>query len=148
MTEKLLRRSALLVLFIFFLNTLATFFFWYSRIWWFDMPMHFLGGLFIGLISVFLFEKYVRPRRPIARFISSPALFYIGVVAVIAVGWEYYELFIDMYFGTHAIHLLDTLSDICFDLAGGATSLLYIFARYPFYSPPKLFTKESNTHEG
>ena len=121
-----------MVALIFLFNTGATFFFWYSRIWWFDMPMHFAGGLFISLITVFVVEKYLRPRRYIAQDHSVISR-YLIIFLCIAIGWEVYEIAVDVYFSTHTTYLLDSLSDICFDLAGGALGLVYIFMRYPFY---------------
>ena len=44
-----------LIFVIFFINYLAMTFHWYSSIWWFDMPMHFMGGLWLGLIFILLF---------------------------------------------------------------------------------------------
>lgn len=96
------------------------------------MPMHFAGGLFISLITVFVVEKYVRGRRPIAGD-SSVIPKYFGIFLIIAIGWELYEIAVDVYFVTHTTYLFDSLSDICFDLAGGALGLVYIFTRYPFY---------------
>jgi len=97
--------------------------------WWFDMMMHFLGGFFLSLVIVFVVEKYFSEFKDLKR----PLLFFMALVGIMAIAWEFYELFIDIYFGSDEIHLLDSLSDICFDLAGGALGLLYIIKRYPFY---------------
>ena len=94
--------------------------------------MHFLGGMFISLFLVFIFEKYIRPRKDFYA-IRNPIYLFILTLLIVSIGWEFYELAIDIYFGTHMVHLLDSLSDICFDLSGGAFGLLYIIKRYTFY---------------
>ena len=33
------------------INLPATFFYWYSLVWWFDMSMHFLGGVAVFYLS-------------------------------------------------------------------------------------------------
>ena len=52
--EKLLKRMTLMVFFIFVINFLAMKFYWYSSLWWFDMPMHFLGGFFLGMLGIYI----------------------------------------------------------------------------------------------
>ncbi|MDQ5930921.1 MAG: hypothetical protein QG674_85, partial [Patescibacteria group bacterium] len=32
-------------------------FYWYSAIWWFDIPMHILGGAFLALLLGAIFFK-------------------------------------------------------------------------------------------
>ena len=53
--RKLLIRLVLFIFLIFLLNYLAMKFYWYSSIWYLDMPMHFLGGAWLGLAYIYLF---------------------------------------------------------------------------------------------
>lgn len=50
MHKRLLLSACILILFIWLINTVASSFYWYSAMWWFDIPMHILGGLFLALI--------------------------------------------------------------------------------------------------
>ncbi len=133
MLNKLLSRLTVLVFFIFIVQITGIHFHWFYLIWWFDMPMHFLGGVFIGLLLVFLIEKNIKLKFSFPTIEAFPLLSYILLIALIGILWEYFELIIDVYTGNHLINILDTFSDISFDIAGGALSLLYIGFRYPFF---------------
>ncbi|MEK7569536.1 MAG: hypothetical protein AAB500_01430 [Patescibacteria group bacterium] len=98
---------------ILIINFAAMKFHWYYTIAWFDMPMHFLGGLWIG----FALFYFARGELSFVKF--------IGWVLGIGVLWEVFELFNNHYFGTQdPFDLLDTLSDFLFDLLGGTAAYL------------------------
>lgn len=106
---------------ILFLASLgAYFFYWYSTIWWFDMPMHFTGGYFVAISIVYLLFK-IRKEKQLPTYLK---LFLL----VFAVGflWEVYEFVVDAYFNTHTIVLMDSFSDLCFDMAGAITAFFFI----------------------
>jgi len=109
--------------FIFIVNTLALKFYWYSSIWYLDIIMHFLGGLWLGIFFIY---AYVRSAR---TNISIPYLlvfvFFIGLL------WEFFELGVYNYIGGNAFDALDTFTDLCFDLVGGWVAyLLYVRLGY------------------
>ncbi len=119
--NKLLKRVVVLVFFIFFINYLATAFYWYTSVWWFDMPMHFLGGFWIGLVCIWFFSS---------KEISLPVLAkIILLVLIIGVGWELFEILVNSFLAKNSFNILDTLSDIFFDLAGGTAALLYFLRK-------------------
>ncbi len=113
-----------LVAFIFILNSTAQTQFLYWKYWYFDMPMHFLGGVFLGFLAiyvlVFIFKKPVISKKYL--FIFQVFLF----VLVLSIAWELYEFFIDHTFTVRNPNYIDTLSDLFFDLAGGCVSLLFL----------------------
>ncbi len=119
--KKFLIRLALLIFFIFLLNYLATKFYWYSSVWYLDMLMHFLGGFWLGLVSIYLFPSLfkVNPLRSILK------IFFI--VLFIGIGWEIFEILIDKFITQNSFNLLDTASDIFFDVAGGLVAVFYFF---------------------
>ncbi len=91
MLQKLLKRLGIVVIFIFFINTLATFFYWYYSIWWFDMPMHFMGGLFAILLVIFVAERYFNFRnRTAAHTALEQIIFLILVAVLVGIVWEYF----------------------------------------------------------
>jgi hypothetical protein len=117
--QDLLKTSLWLVIFIFFLNSVAMKFHWYYSIWWFDMPMHFAGGLFIGLITLVFF-----PRRPILHAFLT--VLFIGIF------WELFEFSLDTFITYNTHNYLDTWSDIAFDLAGGFSASAFFLYTYKY----------------
>ncbi len=117
--KKLIKRLTYLILFIFVINFLANKLYWYSSIWWFDMPMHFLGGFWI--ISLYLFSS---------QKISIKLIFKILLlVLIVGIGWEIFEVLVNDIVSQNPFNALDTFSDIFFDLSGGAMATLYFFKR-------------------
>ena len=119
--KKLSIRVGSLVIFIFIVNYLAMKFYWYSSVWWFDMPMHFLGGLWLGLAFVWFFFNKEFNWKLILKIILGVLL--IGIL------WEIFEVILNNYTTQLPFNTLDTLSDIFFDLAGGTFAVLYFLKR-------------------
>lgn len=121
--KEILKKAAILGTAIFFVNYIAMKFYWYSSIWWFDMPMHFFGGIFLASISIFIiYHKFI-------SFNLKHQILFVGVsVFAIGVGWEVFEIFIDKFITLQTFNSLDTTSDILFDLSGGFF-LLLLFLR-------------------
>lgn len=115
------KKILLLIGVIFVLHFAASMFYWYSSIWYFDMPMHFMGGFFLGLA----FFWYLWPDQLSTRTMLP----IVAGVLVVGVGWEVFELIFINVVAANSFHALDTFSDICFDLAGGFTALLYASAK-------------------
>ena len=116
-SKKLLIRLILIIFLIFLLSYLAMEFYWYSSIWYLDMPMHFLGGFWLGLIVIYLFflkDDVFKSIFKILFFVSS-----------IGIGWEIFEIVVNNYVTQNYFNYLDTISDIFFDLSGGLFAILY-----------------------
>ncbi len=125
--KKFLIRLIFLIFFIFLLNYLAMKFYWYSSIWYFDMPMHFLGGFWLGLASLYFF--------PSKNFSFKAVLKVFLIVLFVGLSWEIFEIIIDRVITGDLFNTLDTLSDICFDLSGG------LFAFFILQKELSLFQK-------
>ena len=109
-----------LVLFIAVVNGLANEFSWYWRIPWLDMPMHFLGGFWVGSVALWFYSPGV--------FKRSFYIYLTSLVAVIVVGtlWELFEFNIDTLTVVSGQNgMLDTSSDIMFDIIGGTVAAAY-----------------------
>ncbi len=121
MRKKSLPLSLLaLILFIAVLNGLANEFSWYWRIPWFDMPMHFLGGLWLGSVALWWYTHNA-VLTPLRIFLIS-----LTTVLVVGVLWEFFEFSVDtvvIISGQNGI--LDTTTDIIFDIIGGITAAMY-----------------------
>jgi len=85
------------------------------------MPMHFLGGFWLGLALIWLFSVKELSFKIIFKIILG--VFFIGIL------WELFEISIDKTITQNPFNILDTISDMCFDLAGGAFSIIYFFKR-------------------
>jgi len=116
-SKKLLVRLVFVVFFIFLLNYLALEFYWYSSIWYLDMPMHFLGGFWLGLILILFLRIEEISFKSILKIIIGVLLF--GFL------WEIFEIVINKTITENFFNILDTISDIFFDFAGGLFAILY-----------------------
>lgn len=118
---KLLKPLIYLIFFILVMNFLANKFYWYSSIWYLDIIMHFLGGLWLGLAFIYLFS----PQDHSFNSVFKILLF----VLLIGVGWEVFEIAVNDVITKNPFNYLDTLSDIFFDLSGGLCAILYVWSR-------------------
>lgn len=119
--KKILIRITSLILFISILNLIILKFHWYFSIWWSDMPMHFLGGFWLGLIFIW----FLKPKN-----LTLNAIFKIILgVLIVSLLWEVFEILVNRATIQDPFNTLDTLSDICFDLAGGFISIFYFVKR-------------------
>jgi len=119
--RKLFNRQALLVAFIALVNYGAIKFHWYYSLWWFDMPMHFLGGMWVAMLIVWYLADH--------RFsIDSVGRAILGAF-IVGLSWEVFELLLNEQFVQNAYDLSDTLSDIFFDLSGAFTAVFYVALR-------------------
>ncbi len=120
----ILSRELLLHLaFIFIVNLLATYFHWYSAMWWFDMPMHFWGGYAVGILGLLFFMHSFRRHPGQQRTYARTALGGMVFVLVIGAGWEGFEYIVQYGTGSVLANPMDSLADIFFDIAGGALCL-------------------------
>jgi hypothetical protein len=107
---------------------LASWYDWYHTVWWIDIPLHIAGGAFIGVLFVYLFRERFKVLHATHWF---PALILgTGFVALIGIGWEFYEFWVDVWLVKKypmnefpgAVHA-DTLLDLLNDMLGGAVAI-------------------------
>ncbi|MFH0857739.1 MAG: hypothetical protein V1848_03260 [Candidatus Magasanikbacteria bacterium] len=98
----------------------------YNLFPFFDIPMHFLGGLFIGIsgwrgLQVLEKKKYIKVKQFVLSWIIIVC--FVGTIAVL---WEFYEYIWDVIFPTQfQAGLKDTMGDLFFGLLGGIFSVLF-----------------------
>ncbi len=106
----------------------ATIFGWYETYWWFDIPMHFLGGVAAAISAQFLLDDYAD--RKLFQSFSKPLniLILIAFATLAAVAWECMEFALDIYtHGPNFQHdLVDTMKDLCMGLIGGGLAAIAI----------------------
>ncbi len=114
MRQDILKQLSFFVFFIFVLNSLATFFGWYTIFPWFDNMMHFFGGTWLALVAVWFW--YTKYKRGILGIISVVIFVFVGAFL-----WEILEYLVQ--FITQSPNSLatpmDSISDVVFGLSGG-----------------------------
>jgi len=119
--KKLFIRVASLILFIFFANFVANKFYWYSSVFYFDMIMHFMGGFWLSLAFIWLYNSSKLDDIHILKIMLS--------VLAIGVAWELFEIVVNHSLAKNPFDAMDTLSDLFFDLFGGVTAVGYVSKR-------------------
>ncbi len=119
--KKFFIRVAMLIGLIFVLNFVAEKFHLYYSTWYFDMFMHFLGGVWLGMLLIWFFKVDSFSLRQVFKVI-------LGVL-VIGVAWEIFEFVFINTVAEFPFDLADTISDMLFDLSGGFVSICYFFTR-------------------
>lgn len=115
-------------LFLFLCAILCVHFFgillsWYWTVPWFDIPLHIAGGAWVA----FLFFYLLRRREDIfdarKNFLFT-LIGTLGFVALVGVGWEFYEHLSDLVFRDAQVQgsLKDTLADLTNDFIGGTVA--------------------------
>ena len=123
--KKLFNRLGILVIGIFTINTLANVFFWYQSIWWLDLVMHFLGGLFVALLIVWVLYAIFKKLTP-------PFVFWYIVfgVLIIALSWELFEFSIWTLFNLkEIINIQDSVTDVITGSLGSIVGAIYFLRR-------------------
>lgn len=130
MSKKLLLYACILVFFIWLVNTLANTFYWYSAIWWFDIPMHIMGGIFLGLSAGALFFKTLLPLSTRERFVTI-----LLFVFIIGLGWEIFEYLVQSITkGPKLANFPDSVKDMLVDLLGGALAYIFVLKQLKRYN--------------
>ena len=129
MRDRLLKQILFLILGIGLFHALALLFYWYWTVWWFDLPLHYIGGAASALFSLW------------AIFLSGYANFYskrpayflaTAVVCVLSIGilWELFEFILGATFSRED-YAIDTAIDLMMDVAGGLSGyIFFVIAKY------------------
>ncbi len=115
-----------LITFIAVTNWLAEVYFWYWRMRWFDIPMHFLGG--VWLAAAFLWWKYARKGNPLPHFTK---ILGASLIAAVGIGliWEVIQAGLGLETVGHASRMSGTIKDLFFDTLGGITVAVWVGVR-------------------
>lgn len=131
---RLLHILALLVCVIAVLHIAAIVFYLYWELWWYDMLLHLLGGVFIVLFVLWIrfFSGYVAV--PAHFELGRAFLFTLFWLLVIGIGWEAFERALGHTWSIEG-YWLDTTIDVAFDIAGGTVGWFYFVRRYLLSNP-------------
>ena len=100
---------------------MANLFHWYSSVWFFDMIMHFLGGVWVGFGLLWLFVPKVFNFKVVFQIL-------FGVILV-GLAWEVFEFLVNENIAKNPFDLKDTTSDLFFDTLGGLVAVWYFFKK-------------------
>lgn len=120
---------------IFLLHILGTSFFWYAKYFWFDIPMHILGGLWVGLLISYILEDRLR----MLDFKKSPLItlsIVLSLTTLVGIAWEVFELaagtipaYLSPVFERNVPIYQDSLYDLLNDVLGAIPAALYAWKR-------------------
>ncbi|MFH0846044.1 MAG: hypothetical protein V1851_01440 [Patescibacteria group bacterium] len=117
-----------LIYVILIMDILAFRFFLYWRFWWFDIVMHFLGGIWIMLVSYYIF--YLSDYAEYVRHLSkkySPFILSLSSIAFVGIFWELFELTTKV--SIQSNYVLDTSLDLFMDMSGWIVAYTYVEKR-------------------
>ena len=115
--------SFALIILIGVLNIWALNNFWYWVYWWFDILMHFLGGLWVGVMAIWVYYLSGLLGKPLITKKNVLILSFVSVL-VVGIGWEVFEIFIKETINEPGF-IIDTLGDLLFDLLGAFVAYRY-----------------------
>ncbi|HDH31450.1 MAG TPA: hypothetical protein ENH26_01605 [Candidatus Wolfebacteria bacterium] len=130
----------ILLILIFFLHTVAIINFWYWTFWWFDIVMHFLGGFWVASLFFNLNSKLnflpnnLTINNSIIKNLTIIVLS-LGFVALIAVLWEFFEFFYDVFISVKGYPwvaqqgMSDTMTDLFLGFLGGFVATIIILKK-------------------
>ncbi len=117
-TTTVLFLIALSVLSVLHYIALSLFLYW--QVWWFDIPMHFLGGITVALGLYTLVELRLAPSR-----ITSSLVVVLTLALGIAVSWEVFQYVITDILKPN--YVTDTVGDVALGLLGASVG--YVLGR-------------------
>lgn len=123
--------SLVMIIILVALNTAANTFFWYISIYWYDMMMHTIGGVFLALFATALFFKHIISLNTLKTMIIL-----LLFVFVIGLGWEFFEYTIQYLIKGSArlADVNDSISDLLCDIGGGIIGAFFVIVRKTRYN--------------
>jgi uncharacterized membrane-anchored protein len=120
--KPLLKELFFTSLLVLILHVIALKFFLYWSTDWFDILMHLLGGVVIGLLAMFLFYTSGYMKFP-KDHLGSIFAMTIGAVLLVGLTWELWEIFVG--FTDVLDDQADTMLDLVMDTIGGFVAFGY-----------------------
>lgn len=129
--KKLALSSLFLVVSISILHVVATTFYWYLVIPWFDMLMHTLGGVFLAMFGATIFSEKI---KRISR--AHIFLLLISIVFLVGFGWEVFEYIVQFVIkgSIQLANIPDSVSDMVCDVVGGVLGFFFVLIQKRRYN--------------
>lgn len=88
--------------------------------------MHFIGGVWLGVVFVWLCAF-----RKLPLTLNFPfVLRLILSVLIVGVGWEVFEYYFINYMAQNNFDVVDTVSDLVLDISGGLLASTYLLYKH------------------
>ena len=104
-----------------YLDHQARLLFWYWEYPWFDVVMHFLGGVSVASFMIWIHN----------RLVPQASVWVVVLVGLLVVGvsWEIFEWFAKT--PTEADYVIDTITDLVMDVVGAVlvTGMYFVWKR-------------------
>lgn len=104
-------------------HILGVVYFWYWKFLWLDAPMHFLGGLWVGLMTLLISSLFIKRPETVKHF--NIILLAVGSAIMIGVLWEIFEYVFGISIASHSVFIRDTVTDLILDSIGGLVAGIY-----------------------
>ena len=117
-----------LILAIAGVNALAQEHSWYWTMRWFDMPMHFAGGVWLAGAALW-FRFFSGRFQTASTTFNSLALWGVGASFGVGFAWEVYEGIVSLIMRGHLNAMPDTLGDLAFAILGGLVVSLVVYVK-------------------
>lgn len=136
MYRKWLLLAGVLDLFILsLLDKIAFQYYLYWRFPWFDIVMHLVGGVAIGLVSAYVYWEWQKENSQSdldkdSHLISHRKLFFgfnLGFILSLGIGWEIFEVLVDRIV---KLSLVNSLEDLFFGVIGSLSAGLFVLWFY------------------
>jgi len=113
------------------LDKVAFHYYLYWRFFWFDILMHLIGGIAIGLVSAYVYWEWQKERFSTdldekKYLVLNRKLFYsfnLGFILVTGLGWEFFEIWADRIV---QFNLLNILEDLLVGIIGSLLAGLFV----------------------
>jgi VanZ family protein len=102
-------------------HSLGVFADFYAIFPWYDIMTHAWGGIVIGFFILALLTRFTG----LSFGTKKHAVAWFTVILAIAVGWEFYEIFVSFLIPVYPFDLVDTLSDVMNDLIGAYIAFMW-----------------------
>ncbi|HEX3099697.1 MAG TPA: hypothetical protein VHQ41_01855 [Patescibacteria group bacterium] len=127
MDKKTLLKIAAPPLFVLAFHILASIAGWYENFWWFDIPLHLMGGFAVVLSASIMLNDFKAHGKFNVAWKPLNILILIGFGAMAAIAWEILEFTLDIYFHTNLqASLVDTMKDMAMGIIGGGVSAILV----------------------
>lgn len=112
--------------FVLILHIFLLFFDVYRVLPWFDMPLHFIGGVSVSMTYFFIL-KYLQKENYLKINSLIRIIFVFALVALTAVSWEFFEFSAEYITGLGLQgDLNDTMLDLFLGLFGGLLAVIFL----------------------
>ena len=91
--------------------------------WWLDIPMHIVGGFWIGFTALTIIQHYLKRALPLKERLAYAFLIAFGI----GILWEMFELLTDLSFALepYVYDPVDTTSDLLNDFIGAVIAGIF-----------------------